>query len=51
MASENKKRKVDKKNHWGRGRRFLKSTFKMKGICFYNSSIRKQINNIDYYED
>lgn len=50
MASENKKRKVDKRLHWGRGRSFLKDKTKLKGVCFYNSSLRKQMNKIDFEE-
>lgn len=51
MTSENKKKKVDKRHHWGRGRHFLKLKFKMKGICFYNSSLRREINKINYDEN
>lgn len=50
MSSESKKRKVDKRLHWGRGRNFLKDKTKLKGVCFYNSSLRKLINKIDCEE-
>jgi len=43
MASEKKKNKTDKKNHPGRGGRFMKEKGKgIKGISFYTSSQRKQ---------
>lgn len=41
MSSENKKRKISKRNHPGRGKYFLKSIKPLKGIAFFNSSIRK----------
>ena len=42
MASENKKRKTDKKLHWGRGGRFLKHKGKgIKRLDFFNASQRK----------
>ena len=55
MASENKKAKTNKRNHWGRGGNFLKGTTKLKGLCFYNPSDRqsnkrevdKQLNSIN----
>ncbi len=44
MASEKKKRKTDKKLHWGRGKSFLKEKAKgIKGISFY-SPAQRQIN-------
>jgi len=44
MASEKKKRKVDKKLHWGRGGRFLKEVGKgIKRLSFFTSS-QRQIN-------
>lgn len=48
MASENKKAKTDKRKHWGRGGKFLKDTGKLKRICFFNASLRKKNNKIDY---
>lgn len=46
MASENKKRKVSKKLHWGRGGNFLKEKGKgVKGVSFFTSSQRKLNNN------
>ena len=42
MASENKKAKTNKRNHWGRGANFLKGTTKLKGLCFYNPSDRQR---------
>jgi hypothetical protein len=45
MASEKKKRKVDKRLHWGRGGRFLKAKGKgIKRLDFFTSSQRR-INN------
>jgi len=42
MASENKKRKTDKKLHWGRGGNWLKSKGKgKKGISFFTPSDRR----------
>lgn len=49
MTSENKLRKVNKKLHWGRGGRFLKSVGKgIKRLDFYNASQRKKDNKIEY---
>ena len=42
MASENKKAKTNKRNHWGRGGNFQKGTGKLKGLCFYNASNRQR---------
>ena len=51
MASENKKRKTDKKLHWGRGGRFLKRKGKeIKRLDFFNASQRKENNKIDLTE-
>ena len=48
MASEKKKRKVDKRLHWGRGGRFLKETGKgIKGLSFYTPSQRRIDNQIE----
>lgn len=47
MASQNKKAKVDKRKHWGRGRNFLKKTYKMKRIAFYNSSQRQKLKKLN----
>lgn len=46
MASEAKKRKVDKRHHWGRGGNFLKSPdgYKgVKGLDFYTPSQRQHL--------
>jgi len=42
MASEKKKRKADKRLHWGRGKNFMKWVGKgMKGLCYFTSSQRQ----------
>jgi hypothetical protein len=41
----NKKSKVSKKHSWGRGGMFLKYKVKLKGVAFYNSTIRQQLKN------
>lgn len=47
MSSESKKRKVDKKLHWGRGGRFLKASGKgTKRLDFFTSSQRRKNNKI-----
>ncbi len=47
MASESKKRKVDKKLHWGRGGAWLKAKGKgIKGLSFFTPSDRKENNKI-----
>ena len=44
MASESKKRKANKKLHWGRGKHFMKWVGKgIKGLCYFTSSRRHQI--------
>lgn len=49
MASEKKKRKTSKKNHWGRGGNFLKwKGARLKGIAFYTSSERQRLKKISY---
>lgn len=48
MASENKKAKTDKRKHWGRSGRFLKYTCKFRGLNFFNASLRKKLNKIEY---
>jgi hypothetical protein len=49
MASNKKKRKVDKRLHWGRGGRFLKFVGKgIKRLTFFTPSQRKKNNIIDY---
>lgn len=45
MSSENKKSKTDKRHHWGRDGKFLKDKTKLKGISFYNSSLRQKLKN------
>jgi hypothetical protein len=48
MASENKKRKSDKKLHWGRGKNFMKWVGKgIKGLTYFTSSQRRVNNKID----
>ena len=42
MSSESKKRKTNKKNHWGRDGKWLKFTGKLKTVSFYNSSSRQK---------
>ena len=47
MVSVKKKRKTNKRLHWGRGGRFLKHVGKgIKGLMFFTSSQRKHNNNI-----
>jgi|GEM_PF-4373690 len=49
MASQNKKSKVDKRKHWGRGRNFLKSNngHRLRRISFFNSSDRQKLKKVD----
>jgi hypothetical protein len=48
MSSETKKRKSDKKLHWGRGRHFMKWVGKgIKGLTYFTSSQRRINNKID----
>ena len=47
MASRNKVAKTDKRNHWGRGRRFLKGTIKLKRVAFYNPSDRQKNKRVE----
>ena len=52
MTSESKKRKVDKRLHWGRGRGWLKATGKgMKRLIFFNASQRKLNNDLKLNEE
>jgi hypothetical protein len=47
MSSEKKKRKVDKRLHWGRGGNFLKEKGKgIKRLSFYTSTQRRVDNKI-----
>lgn len=47
MASENKKRKTDKRLHWGRGGGFLKEKGKgIKRLSFFTSS-QRNLNKIE----
>lgn len=42
MASEKKKRKTDKRLHWGRGKYFMKWVGKgIKGLTYFTSSQRR----------
>jgi hypothetical protein len=42
MASESKKRKSDKKLHWGKGQHFMKWKGKgIKRLCYFTSSQRQ----------
>ena len=51
MASENKKRKADKRLHWGRGRHFMKWVGKgVKGLVYFTSSQRRENNKFDIDE-
>jgi hypothetical protein len=48
MASENKKRKSDKRLHWGRGSYFMKWVGKgIKGLTYFTSSQRRDNNKFD----
>jgi hypothetical protein len=48
MASEKKKRKADKRLHWGRGKNFMKWVGKgIKGLTYFTSSQRKKNNIIE----
>jgi len=48
MTSESKKRKTDKKLHWGRGGDFLKHKGKgAKGLAFFTSAQRLVNNKIE----
>ena len=48
MTSESKKRKTDKKLHWGRGGSALKNKGKgIKRFDFFNASQRQQNKKID----
>ena len=52
MSSESKKRKVDKRLHWGRDRRWLKMKGKgIKRITFFNASQRKLNNDLKLNEE
>jgi hypothetical protein len=47
MSSENKKRKTDKKLHWGRGGNFMKHIGKgIKRLDFFTASQRRLNNKI-----
>ena len=48
MSSEKKRRKIDKKLHWGRGGGFLKHKGKgIKGLDFFTASQRQENNKIE----
>ena len=48
MASEKKKRKTDKRLHWGRGQSFCKTKGKgIKGLDYYTPSQRQVDKKID----
>jgi len=48
MASEKKKRKTDKRLHWGRGKNFAKWVGKgIKGLMFFTSSQRQANKKFD----
>jgi hypothetical protein len=51
MSSENKKRKTDRRLHWGRGSTyFLKGFHKIKGLSFFHKrdrSIQKKVLEYD----
>ena len=51
MSSENKKRKISKRNHPGRGKYFLKSVKPLKGIAFFNSNLRRILKYNEYEDD
>lgn len=51
MASENKKRKTDKRLHWGRGGNFLKHREPgIKRLDFFNASERRKLNKKENFE-
>lgn len=51
MTSQKKKRKSDKRLHWGRGKNFMKWVGKgIKGLTYFTSSQRRQNNKIDKNE-
>ena len=51
MASEKKKRKSDKRLHWGRGKNFMKWIGKgIKRLCYFTSSQRRVNNKFDLEE-
>jgi hypothetical protein len=48
MTSENKRRKSDKRLHWGRGNYFMKWVGKgIKGLTYFTSSQRRDNNKFD----
>lgn len=48
MTSEKKKRKADKRLHWGRGKNFMKWVGKgIKGLCYFTTSQRQANKKID----
>lgn len=48
MASENKKRKSNKRLHWGRGKNFMKWVGRgVKGLVYFTSSQRQVNKKID----
>lgn len=51
MASEKKKRKADKRLHWGRGKNFMKWVGKgIKGLCYFTPSQRQANKKFDIDE-
>ena len=51
MASEKKKRKADKRLHWGRGKCFMKWVGKgIKGLTYFTPSQRQANNKFDIDE-
>lgn len=46
MSSEKKKRKCDKRLHWGRDGKWLKPGNKVKGVSFYTSGERKKLKEV-----
>lgn len=47
MTSESKKRKSDKKLHWGRGKAFMKWKGKgIKGLTYFTASQRRENNKV-----
>ena len=48
MTSESKRRKSDKRLHWGRGNYFMKWVGKgIKGLTYFTSSQRKENKKFD----
>ena len=51
MSSEAKKRKTNKRLHWGRDGKWLKPGNKVKGVSFYASGERQKFKTESEVED